>query len=158
MSSNGSSVEYPRTRRRSKIEAGKLVLAYLSDPETEEHARQIFDIADSTRLSYSTTRRILLEYFPQSFIYSKIRSGWYTTGKSLNASGGVTDFEAPYNQDALRYLNVLASQWPAKPLSEVLTDALASGKLDELRVLGETLSRAAVETKTLNAVPQKLRR
>ena len=55
-----------------------------------------------------------------------------------------------WSQPALRYLDTL---WPGQSFADVLKKAHENNKLDELEIIGKTMSKAARDMKTLGEVP-----
>lgn len=153
--------------RLTRYERTGIIIRFLRNAEPNQ--RGIDQIARALDLPYSSVRLAIKEHYPHCFEHRE-GVGWFITGvqpepdmpfdfnsEPVSVTPVVTTApEKPerqskwiWHQESLRYLDVLFGQ----PFSEVLITAQEKNNIDQLIILGKTLTRAAEQMKKIGRVP-----
>lgn len=137
--------------------------------DVEPGRRTIAHMTRDLDMSYNTIRDIITKHYPWCF--KNVEGyGWKITGvppmedvafdfnyrpaktAPIPTPAPVVKAEQPvepgntknwtWNQNALRYLDQL---WPGRNFETVLSDAYKSGKIDEIVIIGKTITYAAIQ-------------
>lgn len=157
--------------RQTRLSYCTNIIHYLVNaPDT---GRTLSEISFATKISYSTVRRVLTEYYPHCFSDYNSGGSWYNTGEPpvkdlpfdfTPPSDAIHNLPADtphkqvtiddkerksgwtWNQNAIRYLDGI---FPGgKTLAQTIEDAAKTENgLGQLEIVGKTLTRAAQEMK-----------
>lgn len=137
----------------------------------DEISRKFNDISFGTKLSYVQVRNCIKIHFPQCFELSERFPGnWIFTGAPL-LTAPLIEWQPP--AETVQAANKIPVRQPGgwqwrkehidslealfgKPISQVLSEFKAAGKLSDLSGVGKTLSRAADLTLKTGKVPDEL--
>lgn len=154
----------------TRYERATRIIYHLRD--VEPGRRTIAHMTRDLDMSYNTIRDIITKHFPWCF--KNVEGyGWKITGvppmddvafdfnyrpaEVTTQTPVVKPVEQPvepantknwtWNQNALRYLDQL---WPGRKFETVLQDAFGSGKIDEMIIIGKTITYAAIQMRKNN--------